>query len=72
MHTSDDVDKLLDLFSLSMLQDSFFIFYQARGLNGYTSPSGECNAYFLIYPPYSLRSLSSYTSPKVKNFQILS
>ena len=48
---SDDAGKLLDFF-LTLLQDSFFIFQQARGLSGYTSPSGECSAYFLIYPPY--------------------
>ena len=28
---SDDVGKLLDFFSLTLLQDSFFIFQQARG-----------------------------------------
>ena len=49
---SDDVGKLLDFFSLTLLQDSFFIFQQAWGLSGYTSPGGECSAYFLIYPPY--------------------
>ena len=49
---SDDVGKLLDFFSLTLLQDSFFIFQQARGLSGYTSPSCECSALLLIYPPY--------------------
>jgi hypothetical protein len=39
-------------FSLTLLQDLFFIFWQARGLSGYISPGGECNASFLIYPPY--------------------
>ena len=39
---SDDVDKLSNFFSLTMLQDSFFIFQQARGLSGHTSPRGEC------------------------------
>ena len=34
-HMSDDVGKLLDFFSLTLLQDSFFIFQQARGLSGY-------------------------------------
>ena len=29
-------------FSLTLLQDSFFIFQQARGLSGHTSPCGEC------------------------------
>ena len=48
----DDIGELLDFFSLTLLQDSFFIFQQAQGLSGYTSPSGECSAYFLIYPPY--------------------
>ena len=48
---SDDVDKISDFFFLTLLQDSF-IFQQARGLSGYTSPDGECSAYFLIYPPY--------------------
>ena len=38
---SDDVGKLLD-FSLTLLQDLFFIFQQARGLSGHTSPCGEC------------------------------
>ena len=33
---SDDVGKLSDFFSLTLLQDSFFIFQQARGLSGYT------------------------------------
>ena len=28
--------------SLTLLQDSFFIFQQARGLSGHTSPCGEC------------------------------
>ena len=28
--------------SLTLLQDSFFIFQQARGLSGHTSPYGEC------------------------------
>jgi len=28
-HMTDDVGKLLDLFSLILLQDSFFIFQQA-------------------------------------------
>ena len=51
-YMSDDVDKLSDLFSLTLLQDSFFIFQQARGLSGYTSPGGECSALFLIYSPY--------------------
>ena len=46
----DDIGKLLDFFSLTLLQDSFFIFQQARGLSGYTLPDGECGAYFLIYP----------------------
>ena len=49
---SDDVSKLSDFFSLTLLQDSFFIFQQARGLSGYTSPDGECSVFFLIYPPY--------------------
>ena len=39
---SDDVGKLSDFFSLTLLQDSFFIFQQARGLSGHTSPCGEC------------------------------
>ena len=39
---SDDVGKLLDFFSLTLLQDSFFIFQWARGLSGHTSPCGEC------------------------------
>ena len=76
----DGVDKLLDLFSLTLLQDSFVIFQQARGLSGYTSPSGECSALFLIYSSYLTKSwaiphkwsLSGYTSLKVENFQILS
>ena len=29
-------------FYLTLLQDSFFIFQQARGLSGHTSPCGEC------------------------------
>ena len=29
-------------FSLTLLQDLFFIFQQARGLSGHTSPYGEC------------------------------
>ena len=45
-HMSDDVDKLSDFFSLTLLQDSFFIFQQAQGLSAYTSPSGECSAFF--------------------------
>jgi len=49
---SDDAGKLSDFFSLTLLQDSFFIFQQVRGLSDYTSPGGECSAYFLIYPPY--------------------
>ena len=49
---SDDVGKLPDFFSLTLLQDSFFIFQQAWGLSGYTSSGGECCALFLIYPPY--------------------
>ena len=28
--------------SLTLLQDSFFIFQQAQGLSGHTSPYGEC------------------------------
>ena len=48
----DDVGKLLDFFSLTLLQHSFFIFQQARRLSGYTSPDSECSANFLIYPPY--------------------
>ena len=67
----DDIGKLLDFFSLTLLQDPFFIFQQAWGLSGYTSPGDECSAYFLIYPPYR-RSLSGYTSSKWKNFQISS
>ena len=47
---SDDAGKLLDFFFLTLLQDSFFIFQQARGLSGYTSPGGECSAYFLHLP----------------------
>ena len=39
---TDDAGKLLGLFSLTLLQDSFFIFQQARGLSGHTSPCGEC------------------------------
>ena len=39
---SDDVGKLSDFFSLTLLQDSFFIFQQVWGLSGYTSPGGEC------------------------------
>ena len=66
---SDDVGKLSDFFSLTLLQDSFFIFQQARGLSGYTSPSGECSASLLTYPLYRLRRLSGYTSSKVENFK---
>ena len=51
-HMSNDVGKLSDFFSLTLLQDSFFIFQQAQGLSGYTSSGGECSAYFLIYLPY--------------------
>ena len=39
---SDDVGKLSGFFSLTLLQDSFFIFQQARGLSWHTSPCGEC------------------------------
>ena len=35
---SDGVDKLSDFFSLTLLQDSFFIFQQARGLQFRASP----------------------------------
>ena len=52
MRMLDDVGKLVDFFSLTLLQDSFFIFHQARGLSGYASPDGECSAYFLIYHPH--------------------
>ena len=49
---SDEVSKLLDFFSLTLVQDSFFNFQQAQGLSGYTLPNDECSALFLIYPPY--------------------
>ena len=39
---SDDIGMLSDYFSLTLLQDSFFIFQQAWGLSGHTSPCGEC------------------------------
>jgi hypothetical protein len=57
-------------FSLTLLQESFFTFQQARGLSGYTSPHGECSASLLTYPPYRLRSLSGYTSSEMDNFKI--
>jgi hypothetical protein len=67
------LDKyILDLLSFTPLQDSFFIFQQAQGLSGYTSPDGERSASLLTHPPYRLRSLSGYTLLKLKNFQILS
>jgi hypothetical protein len=43
---TDDVGKLLDLYSLTLLQDSFFIFQQAQGLSDYTSSGSECSAFF--------------------------
>ena len=65
----DDVGKLLDLFSLTHYKIYFFIFQQAQGLSGYTSPDGECSAFFfLIYPFLLTKGLSGYTLPKVKNF----
>ena len=36
---SDDVGKLSGFFSLTLLQDLFFIFQQAQRLSGYTSPA---------------------------------
>jgi hypothetical protein len=39
-------------FFLTLTPGDRVIYYQARGLNGYTSPSGECSAFF--YPPYWL------------------
>ena len=53
---SDDVDKLLDLFSLILLQDSFFIFQQCFFLD---LPSLLTKS--LMIP--RKRSLSGYTSP---------
>ena len=41
----DDVGKLLDLFSLTHYKIYFFIFQQAQGLSGYTSPDGECSTF---------------------------
>ena len=38
-------------FSLTLLQDSFFIFQQARGLSGHTSPCGECALFILGLRP---------------------
>jgi len=36
---SDEVGKLSGFFSLTLLQDLFFIFQQAQRLSGYTSPA---------------------------------
>ena len=38
-------------FSLTKLQDSSFIFQQARGLSGHTSPCGECSFSHLVATP---------------------
>ena len=44
---TDDIKKLLDLFSLTLLQDSFFIFQQAWELSVYTLPISECTVFSL-------------------------
>ena len=51
-HMTDDISKILGLFSLTLLQDLFLHLLAGSGLSGYTSPGGECSALFLIYPPY--------------------
>ena len=68
----DDVGKISNLFSLTLLQDLFLHPPVGSGTKWLHFTWLWMQCFFLIYPPYSLRSLSGYTSPKVKNFQILS
>ena len=45
-------------FSLTLLQDSYFIFQQARGLSVYTSPCDECIDFFIKLLSYARHRFS--------------
>jgi hypothetical protein len=47
-------------FSLTLLQDSFFIFQQAQGLSGHTSPCGECACSHLEATLFVLRDCPNH------------
>jgi hypothetical protein len=52
---------------------AYVTYYQARGLSGHTSPSGECVYFFDPYALFTLltflfRNTSGHTSPARKSF----